>query len=1355
MSDIYARQLRLARQQASVMPTSAPEAQSFDSSDEFQANNIQLSNGEWVDKKSFYELNNEDQKRLMSLGTQGFNSYYAQKEIQFKSENVQLKTGEWINKTAYDSLSQENKDKINAIGIEKFNTEAQERQRIFEANNIKLNTGEYISKEAYDKLPIDWQRQISQRGVEGFNTWLETAYGGRKEYAIIEDMSGQHVYAIDSNTTTTGVGYDEAGNRIYIAGRWPSSVTKDDMGISSLSGRWPTEVSTFQPMTPQTHVKLSTGELINKTVFNELNPTQQQLLMKVGIQEFNRQAEEEEKVVLAQVKENYVEVKGELIEKNYYEQLSEAEKKEIQQVGTAKFIEQKQAKFEAENVKLDSGEYVSKADYESLPPKMQEAVKQYGLQSIQIQHLKPDAQFEMMKQWDLVEKDAVFAGVDEDGNVLVKSKADEQPKTWQEKYLTAEMAKDITVSMIPIAGTIYRWSAMKSPWEKGLNVGLDVLTLIPFVGGISTGVRAGGKLGAVVGRVALAELKAPITAITHLAGTAKAAIAPARTLLSPKRIPTAAAEIRSYILKFDAGVVGGSKNAMEARDALTKAAIMGNEPVIQAAGKQIKLAKVALNQKGFPVGIHTSNDIRAFLDGAIVEKNIENKGLFITSSMNTRLTGATAFGHGMTPAPDIGIFEWTGRKVKTIGKYSPSDIARLDKPPIRELNLADAKNIPQDIAPQLKAYIRSNDGTVVGSFSEWLKMRKASRPNDIDLNFANPIKARADIANIARRAGYKVQVKESAVLIGKGDKFQEIANVKGARQSFFKQHGIKDIPVAREIDGIRVIPLGEQYLRQGFGALSGLKTAKREKHMLKMATKIEQLAKDAGFTKKMPGALLIRDERVLSAMQPSQKLYRGKAEIEETIRAGTELPPVSQILKTFDPEGNTLYLGVIGKPYSAAEIAKFKLVGTADTIRDIFRPAMTIDGKAIKSMDELNEIAVEARNLERNIADARKAGNTAKVAELGADLARINSRAKALTRIIDTNYAGKFAIRAGMVSTGDFIGRLSYNEVARAKPTELARTLFDMPRAEQTRILNDITEKASRIRVEKELARLSTITRKFAVSEGKRISEAERETSRTGIPGISRGREIAQSDISEKERVKTPERTRVPPPPRVPPPIPRVSIKYKGKEVKLTSKQLEGAVAWKQGLFYKLWYPPYGQDDIINTLKPIPGVPYHKGLKSAYKSVRKLYGDIQPSQIKRDMGIVDVTVFREEVGRRQPKMRFTADVEGLTQEQMDGAIAWKQGLFYKLWYPPYGEKDMKSTTKPIAGVKYHEGIGSAAKSAIKLHGEIPKNIKRDMGIVDIEISRGDKGFGSKPKLSFKPDRGQKTEGAGIVKIRRK
>ena len=98
------------------------------------------------------------------------------------------------------------------------------------------------------------------------------------------------------------------------------------------------------------------------------------------------------------------------------------------------------------------------------------------------------------------------------------------------------------------------------------------------------------------------------------------------------------------------------------------------------------------------------------------------------------------------------------------------------------------------------------------------------------------------------------------------------------------------------------------------------------------------------------------------------------------------------------------------------------------------------------------------------------------------------------------------------------------------------------------------------------------------------------------------------------------------------------------------------------------------------------------------------------------------------------------DVLTLTDEQAKSIIAWKQGIMYKMIWSPYGKDNIYNSRKPLAGVKYYKGVGSASRSAIA-RGVPQETIKRDMGIVDIEITTAK---GGKPVIAYAPDPMQQT-----------
>ena len=344
----------------------------------------------------------------------------------------------------------------------------------------------------------------------------------------------------------------------------------------------------------------------------------------------------------------------------------------------------------------------------------------------------------------------------------------------------SKIAKEVGLASIPFYGTARTWE--DSPWwARGLSIAADIAFLVPMVGQVSAGVRAGTTIPRVLGRVAITEVKAPFSAVRHPIRTTKAALEPLETLLLPKKVPLAATEIRTSTVRIPAEKIGVAE-AKRARDIATAKAIAGEKAeVVTRTGTAIELTPTAL-KKVAPVAVHTTPDIRPFLEGGVVEFGREG-GLFVSPTLQTRFTRASAFG---------------------------------------------------------------------------------------------------------------------------------------------------------------------------------------------------ELPKDG-----IPGALIIRDPEVLRTLQSSGKLFKGTAEIEAVVPAGVRLPRPSQTIFTRDAAGNRLTLAVIGKPLTPAELAKLKFVGAVDTVRDIFRPALTIRRRqAGRQLNTFIDKAGQAEDLNKASLRASRAGNLAEARTL-------------------------------------------------------------------------------------------------------------------------------------------------------------------------------------------------------------------------------------------------------------------------------------------------------------------------------------------------------------------------------------
>ena len=153
------------------------------------------------------------------------------------------------------------------------------------------------------------------------------------------------------------------------------------------------------------------------------------------------------------------------------------------------------------------------------------------------------------------------------------------------------------------------------------------------------------------------------------------------------------------------------------------------------------------------------------------------------------------------------------------------------------------------------------------------------------------------------------------------------------------------------------------------------------------------------------GGLIIRDEKVLKTLVPSGKIYRSAAEIEAVLKPGTKLPAPSQVLFTRDIAGNKLTFLVIGKPYTQAQIAKLKLLGSLDTMAQVFKPTMKLTGperKAITAMDDIIELAEERAKLARQLEAARTAGKAEVVRTLNQRIDKLDNKIDTLVKRVNT-----------------------------------------------------------------------------------------------------------------------------------------------------------------------------------------------------------------------------------------------------------------------------------------------------------------------------------------------------------------
>ena len=237
------------------------------------------------------------------------------------------------------------------------------------------------------------------------------------------------------------------------------------------------------------------------------------------------------------------------------------------------------------------------------------------------------------------------------------------------------------------------------------------------------------------------------------------------------------------------------------------------------------------------------------------------------------------------------------------------------------------------------------------------------------------------------------------------------------------------------------------------------------------AAQVERL-KQLGVGKKqanapMNGGLIIRDPEALKVLKGATdpdgtpKLFNNQAELEAVIPDGFQLPRVSQVIRTTDGSGKTIWLGIVGEPFSPLEIAKLKFYGPAETIKSIFRPAGKFKGGTAGEVipDEVGKLIVQAEKLEDQIRIARIAGKAD-------DITDLTKRLRETRRAADTQLARVRS--AGVTNLFRRVGRvgIATTEQARIRADKTLRLLgsdLRIGRGPSSRPITDRKLKQSRL----------------------------------------------------------------------------------------------------------------------------------------------------------------------------------------------------------------------------------------------------------------------------------------------------
>lgn len=735
--------------------------------------------------------------------------------------------------------------------------------------------------------------------------------------------------------------------------------------------------------------------------------------------------------------------------------------------------------------------------------------------------------------------------------------------------------------LVPGVYTVRHWNEMGAG-GKAFSIAMDAIILVPgtlaAVGAarsIGTATTIGRRL-AVVGRAAgeevLRQVRAPVDVIVHPIESTKNIGRQIRSLYElindPSRLPSFTLGTADGLVAFRVDKNTTKTEAMAIRDALIELSKAGHKPIVIAGGKKYELAITPIIEEQGGGLIHSGPDLGPLQEGTKVAYKeglpLEEQGWFLSTGGAPRFVESSAFGKGTIPLPMT-----YDSKVREVAKYKPADLVRLDKTPIRDLNLADIESVPEKLAKPLENYIRNNDGRIAGSFVQWLKVKGAAKPHDLDLVFRDRHKAIDDLYNIAKAEGFTARKVTKGVEILRDKEWVRVAEVRSAKgYELMIPKGLTQAP--NKINGINVTTLGEQYLRQSYGAITpDLKAGQRLKALKKASDDVKKMLTEARVEQRRPGYFIISRETAEKAT-PTGKLYKGIAEIEEKLKTGAWVPEAKQVLYTrLGPFSEKTWI-FLEKPLSQTKIEKLKARGLIEWVQSPFkRPLKVSEISQGKSLS--NSQVKQLSNALKQSGNIRQAENLIRAERIAMAPRRV---APTLARILGD-------ARMARIDTRTTKTDITHLERARAEVERLEARITARPTREQARQLERVRAELSRAqrhvidkvsRVKAETARTTPARTEPARAEAERASPARTKptraepvratTSRTTPPRETPPREAPLRETplrtelprAEKPRIEEPRK----PPPRIEQPRTKINrIDLRKQRIDLTKQRID------------------------------------------------------------------------------------------------------------------------------------------------------------------------------------------------------
>jgi len=391
---------------------------------------IKLDTGEWVNKVEFDEFSPENQAKLKELGIERFNKYIKEERVKYdqaieavkdyKDEEGRYNIVEAIKKevpkfllervfseesienaeqriVAEDAVQRYKRDEgydiltatidardapplkrhLQLLFGEDAVVKASVDAKDLEAKNVRLSNDDWVSKDYYDKLHEGVQKILYDKGIDKYNEYARTSFPGAIGLVMVQAPFTGMRWTLFGTTENPLIVLDEGGNRIWIGERWPEEAKRipiDPLTPTdkiSIPGRWPEEVSTFQPITPLTHIRVGLG---------------------VGAEaEWVTHGEFKAVGEYSKIGQEILEARGIVAYSKWMGEQAEIQRKELE------------PKIETGEILEKGGGYIPKEDWDLLTPDERTRVEKEGL--LVVYTPLPDGNMILTKQLDAVAKD--------------------------------------------------------------------------------------------------------------------------------------------------------------------------------------------------------------------------------------------------------------------------------------------------------------------------------------------------------------------------------------------------------------------------------------------------------------------------------------------------------------------------------------------------------------------------------------------------------------------------------------------------------------------------------------------------------------------------------------------------------------------------------------------------------------------------------------------------------------------------------------------------------------------------------------------------------------------------------------